>query len=274
MPTAGVVVPAFRPDVDRLATYVRALDERLAPAALLIELDDPRPGTVEALSGLPAALDVVPYRRGKGAAITAGFEALGTDLLAFADADGSTPAAAVAAVLEPLRTGRADVAVGSRRHPAATVETHQTRARRRLGDVFAWLARRLLDTHLHDYQCGAKAVTADAWREVRRHLYEAGFAWDVEFVAMAAALDYHIKEVPVTWYDHSASTVSPVRTALSMGRGLLVARHRASRLQEKRLYDVLPERGTTALIDRDRDPDGERAPETSGRSSDRGEKSR
>ena len=160
MTRLGVVVPAFRPDVDWLESYLRDLEAELDPAALRVELDDPAAATLEALSALemPALeVDAVPYRRGKGAAITAGFEALSTDRLAFADADGSTPAAEVRRVVDALE--EADVAVGSRRHPDAEVIGHQTFARRFLGDGFAWLARRLLATNLHDYQCGAKALT-------------------------------------------------------------------------------------------------------------------
>jgi hypothetical protein len=79
------------------------------------------------------------------------------------------------------------------------VDSHQTYARRWLGHAFAYLARRLLDVPLSDFQCGAKALTADAWRAVRSHLYEAGFAWDLELIAVANALfviscSTHIRE--------------------------------------------------------------------------------
>ena len=250
MPTIGLVVPAFRPDPDELSAYVGALDEHLSPRTIRIELDDPEPALIDRLADLPATINAVPYRRGKGAAITDGFEALDTDVLAFADADGSTPAASLADVLAPLSTGEADVSVGSRRHPRSVVENHQTRARRRMGDAFARLARLLLEAKLYDYQCGAKALTADAWEATRRHIYEPGFAWDIEFVAVAAALGYRIEEVPVTWCDRPNSTVSPVGAAVSMGRGLLAARHRANRLQDDRLSRALASDAATALVDR------------------------
>jgi glycosyltransferase involved in cell wall biosynthesis len=251
MRTLGIVIPAFRPECGRLSAFVRALEEQLSPAEILIELDDPLPGTVEALSDLPASVDVVPYRRGKGAAITAGFEALDTDVLAFVDADGSTPTPSVAAMIEPVREGRAAVGIGSRRHPDAAVEGHQTRIRRRMGDAFAWLARRLLAADLYDYQCGAKAITADAWAEVRQHLYEPGFAWDVEFVAISAALGYRIEGVPVTWRDQPESTVSPIRTALSLGRSLVAVRRRANRLHNSHLSALPAPDESTALVDRE-----------------------
>jgi len=237
----GVVVPAYRPDVDRLDEYVRDLDEHLAPAEIRIELDAPQPGVAKALADLPATVHTVPDRRGKGAAITAGFEALGTDLLAFVDADGSTPAESLADVVAPL-PGEADLAVGSRRHPDATVTSHQTFVRRRLGDGFAWLARRLLDAKLYDYQCGAKALTREAWRQVRGHLYEPGFSWDVELVAIAAALDLQVAEVPIEWHDKPGSTVDPVDAVVDFARTLVVARHRARRLQNSSLHDAIAAR--------------------------------
>ena len=253
MSSVGLVVPAFKPDVEQLSTYVGALDEQLAPTTIRIELDDPDESTlraVEALDSLPATVNVVPYRRGKGAAITAGFERLDTDILAFADADGATPAESIEAVVAPLLEGRAEVSIGSRRHPDANVVSHQTHARRRMGDAFARFARGMLDVDLYDFQCGAKAITADAWATVRAHLYEPGFAWDVEFVAMAGALGYPLVEVPVTWCDQPNSTVAPVRTAAEMARALFVARHRALRLQNHRFHRAFPQT-TTALVDRD-----------------------
>jgi glycosyltransferase involved in cell wall biosynthesis len=252
--SVGVVVPAYRPDPARLSAYVRALDDRLAPEVVRIEIDDPKPETLDRLDDLPASaeLEAVPDRRGKGAAITAGFEALSTDVLAFADADGSTPADSIADVVDPVVAGTADLAAGSRRHPDATVASHQTFARRYLGDGFAFLARALLDVDLYDYQCGAKALTASTWRAIRSHLYEPGFAWDIELVAVAGALDREIVEVPVVWEDQPGSTVSPVRTSLRLGRGLLVSRHRAKVIQKNRLHSLLDARrgGEPSLVDR------------------------
>ena len=39
--TAGIVVPAFRPDVDRLSAFVRTLSTGFGDAEIRIELDDP-----------------------------------------------------------------------------------------------------------------------------------------------------------------------------------------------------------------------------------------
>ncbi|MFB6303851.1 MAG: glycosyltransferase [Haloferacaceae archaeon] len=254
MARVGVVVPAYRPDVARLVEYVHALLDGLDPAVVRVELDAPTDATREALAALPdrVYVNAVDRRRGKGAAVTAGFEALDTDVYAFADADGSTPVASMADVVDPVVDGRTDLAVGSRRHPDASVDAHQTFARRFLGDGFAWLARRVLDTDLYDYQCGAKALTAETWDAVREHLREPGFAWDIELVALTGALGYRVAEVPVRWEDQPGSTVAPVGTALRLARGLLLARHRARRLRGDRLHAAIGGRTdrSPALVER------------------------
>lgn len=252
----GVVVPAYRPDVEALISYVEALEAELAPTTIRIELDAPQPGVLEQLetASLPATIHIADRRRGKGAAITDGFEHLDTDLRAFVDADGSTTAASMAGVVAAARDDGADLAVGSRRHPDATVRSHQTYARRWLGHGFAWLARQLLDAKLFDYQCGAKVIRAPVWRAVRSHLYEPGFAWDVELIAMTASLGYTIVEVPIVWEDHPNSTVSTIDTPLALGRGLLAARHRAKLLRDDPLHKAIDSYRTDepALVDRPR----------------------
>ena len=248
----GIVIPAYRPHLDVLADYVRGIDAAFSPAALRIELDDPDPGVVDALSDLPASVHAAEGRRGKGAAITAGFERLDTDVLAFADADASTPVESLSAVIEPVLAGEAALSVGSRRHPEAIVRSHQTHARRWLGNGFALVARLLLDAKLYDYQCGAKAISREAWRAVRGHLYEPGFAWDVELIAMAGALGARIGEVPVVWIDRPGSTVDTLGTSVALGRALLAARHRAALVRDRPLNRTIESyrHGRPALVDR------------------------
>lgn len=241
-PSVGLAVPAYEPDLERLCPYLDTLAATVADE-VLVALDDPDPGIADALRE-HARVSVSPERRGKGAAVTDAFDALaddGVDRLVLADADASTPPESIAGIVAaldggdagahedgPLRDTSATVAVGTRRHPDADVRSHQSLARRGLGAGFVSLARTLLGVRLSDYQCGAKAVTTDVWRDVRPYLHEPGFAWDVEFVAVADALGERIVEVPVTWEDQPNKTVSPIGDTLSMARGLLAARERAA----------------------------------------------
>lgn len=247
----GIVIPAYRPDPDRLVNYVDAIDRRIDPTTVRIELDAPDTSLLADLDGIPATVNAVATRRGKGAAITAGFEALDTDILTFADADGATPVDDLARIVDAVASGKTDLAIGSRRHPDATVRSHQTIGRRYLGDLFAWIARRLLDVQVYDYQCGAKAISADTWGRVRAHLHEPGFAWDIELLALTAARGGRIEEIPIEWHDRSGSTVDPIRTPLDLGLALLSVRHRSKRLDGSRLHRTLARgsRKSTSLID-------------------------
>ncbi|MEF8813140.1 MAG: glycosyltransferase [Halovenus sp.] len=235
----GIVVPAYRPDVGVLTEYVAALTDRIGPETIRIELDAPADGVREQLADLPATVNTVDARRGKGAAITAGFEALETETLAFVDADGSTPAPEVGRIVATPLEDPVDLAVGSRRHPDATVTTTQSPVRESLGDGFAWLARRCLEVQLYDYQCGAKAITAEGWQQVRRELTEPGFAWDIELLAVASAVGLRVQEVPIEWHDHPESTVAPVRTSIQLASALVRARQRARRRDASALQRVL-----------------------------------
>ncbi|MFC7073640.1 glycosyltransferase [Halovenus rubra] len=239
--TIGLVVPAYKPDVEQLSAYIDDIVSEIEPETVRIELDAATEETVNQLSALPAEVASVPYRRGKGAAVTSGFEALETDILSFADADGATPAAELARVVNTVNEPYCDLAVGSRRHPESTVATHQTFARRHLGDTFAWIARKLLTVDIHDFQCGAKAITADGWAQVRDHLYKPGFAWDIELIAIAGAQGVHVEEVPIEWHDRPNSTVSPVNDSFRLAQTLLDARHRAKQLRDSRLHTAIAE---------------------------------
>jgi hypothetical protein len=126
--------------------------------------------------------------------------------------------------------------------------------RRRLGDGFAWLARRLLDISMYDYQCGAKALTSEAWREVRFQLYEPGFAWDIELISIADALGYRVVEIPVMWEDRPRSTVSPIETTIRLARSLIISRHRSRVLRGDSVHSFIDKVWSRprALVERNR----------------------
>lgn len=106
-----VAVVAARDEADRIAATVRAL-RRFADRVVVA--DD---GSRDATGSLAAGAGAVVVRRttsaGKGAALEAGFRAAGTaEIYLLADADLGETAATLEALLDPVRSGGADVAVG------------------------------------------------------------------------------------------------------------------------------------------------------------------
>lgn len=230
-PSVGIVVPAYRPDVDALAAYIDALQTTVEPDVIRVELDDPRDDPDVIRERIDAAVAIARHRRGKGMAITAGFETLDTDILAFVDADGSTAPTSVATIIDPISSGTADLVVGTRHHAEATIPIRPPILRRFLSRGFVTLARLITGIRLGDFQCGAKAISREAWATVRDDLSEPGFGWDLEVLWLAHRRNFHLDEVPITWTDQPDSTVAPTRTAVHLA-GLLsrlaIARIRAS----------------------------------------------
>lgn len=228
----GIVIPAYDPDILTLEQYIRDIRDVIGPQVICVEIDSPRRAHVDRLEETADQVSVATTRRGKGGAIMAGFDSLETDVLAFADADGSVPASSLDDVVRQVREGTADVSLASRRHPSSHIVDHQTVVRRLLGDAFAFAARQMLPTQCRDYQCGAKAVRADAWEVIGHHCYEPGFAWDLEFVSVAGAVGYEIAEVPVDWEDHPDSTVNPISTSVELATALVDVKRRADAIAE------------------------------------------
>ncbi|WP_199180582.1 glycosyltransferase [Haloferax marisrubri] len=223
--SVGIVIPAYDPDILTLERYIKDIRQALSPDAIRVEIDAPRKSHVDRLNDV-AEVNTSNNRRGKGSAIMEGFDALNTDILAFADADGSVPASSLDDIIYQIRKGTTDVSIASRRHPSSHIVAHQTVVRRLLGDAFAFAARKMLPTQCRDYQCGAKAVKSEAWEAVGHHCYEPGFAWDLEFVSVAGSLGYEIAEVPVDWEDHPDSTVSPFSTSVELATALIDVKRR------------------------------------------------
>lgn len=227
----GIVIPALDPEPERIAAYIDALDRELSPARIHVELDRPTRAVLEALAETPATVETSDKRRGKGASVAAGFDRLDTGVLAFVDADGSTPPVSFQDIIEPVLDGQAQLSVGSRRHPDADIREHQKAIRRYLGDVLVTVAQHTLPIALFDYQCGAKAIARDCWDQVRDDIVATGFAWDIELIAVVAAHGFAIEEVPIEWHDRPGSTVPLRGTVSDFGIGLLRARHRAKCIQ-------------------------------------------
>lgn len=242
--SVGIIIPSFRPDVDTLERYVEGIETSIEPDRVRIELDAPGPETKEAVERLERTItetavtvNTVDRRRGKGAAITAGFEALDTDVLAFADDDGSTLAPSLDRVIERVRTGETDLAIAARYHSNSWV--HESLHRNLNGKCFAWTCRRFLPVAVSDYQCGAKAIDREAWTAVRDQLREPGFAWDLDLLAMTHTLGYEIEEVPVNWIHDPRSRAESVSTAAELLRSLVTVRHRSKRLSGDPLHRII-----------------------------------
>lgn len=210
--TLSIVIPAH----DEAARLPRTLAilarwcERNAVDAEVIVVDDGSSDDTARLARnsieLLSRLRVIRHdrRRGKGAAVRSGLIAATAPFVLFTDADLSTPLEDSKALLDALEGG-ADLAVGSRVLPASTILGPQPWPRRIAGAVFRALTRALVTTGVSDTQCGMKAVRRSFSNTLIRESRVDGFAFDVEWLAIAQRRHARVVELPVRWEDRRGS---------------------------------------------------------------------
>lgn len=157
---------------------------------------------------------VEPRPIGKGGAIMAGGAVATGDLIGFVDADGATPPAAFDDLVKHI--GGAGLIIASRRLPGSVVRPRQPWKRRFVSRVFNFLVRRLFKLRITDTQCGAKLMTAEAWRAIVPHIGLTKWAFDVDMLFKTRRAGFAIREIPTTWSDVGGSKLRVGRVSFQM----------------------------------------------------------
>jgi len=163
-----VVIPCFNEARRLPAERIQALGHH--PSVDLVLVDDgSTDGTSLALERICRALPlgkarllVLERNCGKAEAVRRGLLAaleMGSDFVAYLDADLATPGEEMLRILGVLESGSVHAALGSR---VAVLGTHIERSATRhyLGRFFATVASLILHLPVYDTQCGAKAFRA------------------------------------------------------------------------------------------------------------------
>jgi glycosyltransferase involved in cell wall biosynthesis len=218
----SVVIPAYNeaqrlgPTLARLHAFLARLAGGTVRYEILIVDDGSTDGTAdvaERLASTVANMRVIRCRpnRGKGAAVRVGMlEARGL-VRVMCDADCSMPPEEMPKLLAPIGSGAAEIAIGSRYADGArSLGAKQPLYRRLWSRLANRVVQRSLVPGISDTQCGFKAFTARAARDLFARARIDGWAFDLEILALARRRGYSITEVPVAWTDDKRSRVSPL----------------------------------------------------------------
>ncbi len=183
---------------------LRALLPRVpADFAVVVSDNGSRDGTAEIARGL-GALVVSESRPGYGAAVHTGLLAATHEYVAFMDGDGSFDPAELLPLLEDVRSGLADLAVGRRRPVGSGVWPWHARAGNAL--IVAWLRRRI-KMEAHDIApmrvCRRQALL-DLDVQDRR------FGYPVELLQKATLAGWRVSERDVGYHPRAEGTRSKV----------------------------------------------------------------
>ena len=237
-PRVSIVIPA-RNEAARLPASIREI-RRTFPNEEWEFLIVIEPGTDDTAGAAREAacgderfrIHINPSSHGKGHAVKTGMLLARGDLIFFMDADLSVPLRFVGEFLRAA--GRADVLMGSRRHPHSVIAVRQPVARELACRLFNRVLRCAGITRFADTQCGFKAFTRAAARGIFSRLEQSGFGFDVEIVVLAEALGFRVLELPVEWADAPGSKLRPLRDGVRALMEAVLAARRIRRNYPKR----------------------------------------
>ncbi len=219
----SIVVPAYNEEGrigKMLEAYLPYFAERYgSDFEIIVAVNGSRDGTERVVRALEAGhpqlrVLVEPKPIGKGGAVMRGGAIAQGQLIGFVDADGATPPAAFDDLVQQI--GDAGLIIASRRLPGSVVRPRQPWQRRAASRVFNFMVRRLFSLHITDTQCGAKLMTAAAWRAIVPNIGLTKWAFDVDMLFKTRRAHFAIKEIPTTWSDIGGSKLKVGRVSLQM----------------------------------------------------------
>jgi putative flippase GtrA len=167
---------------------------------------------------LPEVRHLRLERKGRGLALKQAWSQSPARVVSYMDVDLSTDLRALLPLVAPLLSGHSDVAIGSRLARGAQV----TRGPKRelISRTYNKILKASLRVNFTDAQCGFKAVTRAAARELLPQIRDDGWFFDTELLVLAQRGGLRTHEVPVDWVDDPDSRVDIVRTAVDDLKGV------------------------------------------------------
>lgn len=233
----SVIVPAYNeehrlpPTLDRLHAFLSTQPLRYEIVIVDDGSKDKTCDVVEAAMARIPNLRLVRQlpNRGKGAAVRRGMLAARGQIRVMCDADCSMPPEQLPRLLAPLVACKAEIAIGSRYAEGAKTDVKQPIYRVLWSRLCNKVIQRSLVPGIRDTQCGFKAFTAEAARDLFKRGKIDGWAFDLEILALARRRGFAIEEVGVEWKDDNRSRVNPLKDMWKVIREALTIRKNLKR---------------------------------------------
>lgn len=209
----SVITPTYNGEATlagNLEELITALREAGIEYEVIVVSDGSTDGTVRAARAYETdRVRLLHYEnnQGKGHALRTGLARATGRYVAFIDSDGDLDSGDLVRFLTLMSLHRADMVVGSKRHPLSEISYPATR--RVLSWIYHRLVRILLGIRVRDTQTGIKLMRRDMLAEVLPRLVEKRFAFDLELMVAARRAGYRrILEAPIKLRYRFTSTIS------------------------------------------------------------------
>jgi len=228
--TVDVVIPVYNEErvlEQSISTLVAFLHARCPYHWRVVIADNASTDrTLEVAKRLSERIPEVDFihlgEKGRGKALQRAWIESEADVVSYMDVDLSTNLEAFPPLIEALISGGYHLAIGSRLKRGSVI-TRQLK-REILSRGYNLLIKLLFFHNFSDAQCGFKALTRQAVRELVPLVKDQGWFFDTELLLRAEQKGYKIFEVPVEWIEDLDSRVNILQTALDDVKGLIRVR--------------------------------------------------
>lgn len=191
----AVLIPA-RDEAESLPVTLDALSREAVDRVIVV--DNGSSDATAAIARARGALTVSESRVGYGSACQRGIVALAgdtvvPDVLVFVDADDAAAPAQLQRLVDPIRSGDADLVLGRRLGTGSGSVPHHARIGNRLMSA---VLHRLYGSQTRDMG-PFRAVRFEVLRDLA--LDDPDFGWNVQMQVRALRNGYRVTEVPVAW---------------------------------------------------------------------------
>lgn len=157
-------------------------------------------------------------QKGRGLAVKSVWEQSKADYLSYMDVDLSTDLKYYKPLINSLKNGF-DLAIGNRLMDKSIVSKRPLN-REILSRGYNILIRILFNVNFSDAQCGFKAITKKAAKNLLPYINDTAWFFDSELLIIAEKAGFSIHQVPVRWTDNPGSTVRVLKTVFGDLTGL------------------------------------------------------
>lgn len=227
----SVIVPSYNEE-KRISNTLFDIDRYLSRQQydyeIIVVSDGSKDKTAQAVKELQPKIKNLKLidnkeNHGKGYVVRQGLLEAKGEYRLFTDADNSTPISEVEK-MEPFFREGFDIIIGSRDIKGALITNPQPFYRKTLGNIFNLMVQIVVGLWgIWDTQCGFKALSAEAAKNIMTKCKIDRWAFDPEILAVGKKLGYKIKQVPVIWNNDIESKVK-LRSTFKMALDLFVIR--------------------------------------------------
>ncbi len=162
-----------------------------------------------------------PINQGKGAAVRAAMLEATGDYVLFTDADLAYGTDVINGIADAfLNDSECDVIIGSRNVDKSGYEEY-TFIRKLASKIYINFLCMIGGFRMSDSQCGCKAFTGKAAKEIFSRCKLNGFSFDFEVLLWAETLGMKVSEHPVKIINHRESKIHLVRDSVKMVRDVI-----------------------------------------------------